>query len=427
MDLRPEETERTEQLVACLRSFDLFETEDEKRLRSEILDRIDELSQSWIRKLSLDKNIPSADQCRVKIFTFGSHKLGVQNRGDDIDILLVAPKHARRCDFFDSFKSSLSRMDGVSYVCAVETAHVPVIKTKINGIDLDFVFATLPLPTIPQNQELSDYTLLRGLSEVDVRSLNGCRVTEEILKLTPNRESFGLALRAIKLWAKKKGIYSQVLGYLGGVSWTILIAYTVRLYPHAAAATIVNKFFHTFSNWSWGTPVLLKSLSRDYLIIPRFRQRGKAEYRRMPIVTPSYPEQNTSFRVTQSAKKIIINQFEQARTVTDNIMRGIATWDTFFAPIDFFGQYKSFLLIAASSQPDWSSFVESKLRELVLDLDYSGHLAHAYPYPHKSSAGDDPNTTWFIGVEYKSQVSDYIIQTFKSMGEYLSLCRSRVI
>lgn len=137
--------------------------------------------------------------------------------------------------------------------------------------------------------------LLKNLDQKCVRSLNGCRVTDEILRLVPNIENFRLALRAIKLWAKSKcgdinggrsihirffhlilkmrifpehGIYSNVLGYLGGVSWAMLVARTCQLYPNAVAATLVHKFFLVFSQWKWPQPVLLKQPDNVNLSFP---------------------------------------------------------------------------------------------------------------------------------------------------------------
>ena len=46
-----------------------------------------------------------------------------------------------------------------------------------------------------------------------------------------------------------RGVYSNVLGYLGGGSWAMLVARTCQLYPNAAASTIVLKFFFVFKRW----------------------------------------------------------------------------------------------------------------------------------------------------------------------------------
>lgn len=52
-----------------------------------------------------------------------------------------------------------------------------------------------------------------------------------------------------------RGIYSNMLGFLGGVSWAMLVARTCQLYPNAVAATLVHKFFLVFSKWWASTPL----------------------------------------------------------------------------------------------------------------------------------------------------------------------------
>lgn len=78
------------------------------------------------------------------------------------------------------------------------------MKMKFDGIEIDMLFARLQLKEIPEDMDLKDDLLLKNLDEKCVRSLNGCRVTDEILRLVPNIDNFRLALRTIKLWAKSE-------------------------------------------------------------------------------------------------------------------------------------------------------------------------------------------------------------------------------
>jgi poly(A) polymerase len=71
-------------------------------------------------------------------------------------------------------------MANVEYIRPVEEAYVPVMKTKIDDIELDLLFSRLALKSIPYEQDLRDSSLLKNLDEKSVRSLNGCRVTEDV-------------------------------------------------------------------------------------------------------------------------------------------------------------------------------------------------------------------------------------------------------
>lgn len=242
---KPEDVLRTNELEKSLEPYDAFETEAELNHRMEILSKLNILVKKWVRDVSISKNMPPqmAEKVGGKIYTFGSYRLGVHHKGADIDALCVAPRNIERYDYFTSFFELLKRQSEVTECRAVEEAFVPVIKMNFDGIEIDLLFARLALKEIPDDFDLKDDMLLKNLDPKCVRSLNGCRVTDEILRLVPNVQNFRLALRAIKLWAKKHGIYSNSLGYFGGVSWAMLVARTCQLYPNAAAATIVHKFF----------------------------------------------------------------------------------------------------------------------------------------------------------------------------------------
>ncbi|XP_030071099.1 poly(A) polymerase alpha isoform X1 [Microcaecilia unicolor] len=405
-----------QKLIETLKPFGVFEEEEELQRRILILGKLNNLVKEWIRELSEAKNLPQSviENVGGKIFTFGSYRLGVHTKGADIDALCVAPRHIDRSDFFASFYDKLKQQEEVRDLRSVEEAFVPVIKLCFDGIEIDILFARLALQTIPEDLDLRDDSLLKNLDIRCIRSLNGCRVTDEILHLVPNIDNFRLTLRAIKLWAKRHNIYSNILGFLGGVSWAMLVARTCQLYPNAIASTLVHKFFLVFSKWEWPNPVLLKQPEECNLNLPVWdpRVNPSDRYHLMPIITPAYPQQNSTYNVSVSTRMVMVEEFKQGLAITDEILLGKAEWSKLFEAPNFFQKYKHYIVLLASAPTEkqrleWVGLVESKIRILVGSLEKNEFitLAHvnpqSFPAPKENTDKEEFRTMWVIGLVFK--------------------------
>lgn len=296
------------------------------------------------------------------------------------------------------------------------------MKLKYSGVELDILFARLALKEVPDTQELSDDNLLRNLDQESVRSLNGCRVAEQLLKLVPRQKEFCVTLRAIKLWAKNHGIYSNSMGFFGGITWAILVARACQLYPNASPSRLVHRMFFIFSTWTWPHPVVLNEMNNDRNDIPTLcelvwdpRRKNTDRFHVMPIITPAFPEQNSTHNVTRSTATVIKNEICEALEICRDISEGKSKWTALFEEVNFFSRYKHFiaLIMAAPNEEEelnYGGFLESRIRLLVQSLERNQDIiiAHNDPNKHKPSpnAKFDVNpenkrvTVWFIGLEF---------------------------
>ncbi|XP_037261737.1 poly(A) polymerase gamma [Falco rusticolus] len=426
----------TQKLVETMKHFGVFEDEEELNHRRVVLGKLSNLVKEWISELGERKNLPpsaGAANASGKIATFGSYRLGVHTKGADIDAVCIAPRHVERSDFFQSFLEKLKRQEKIKCLRAVEDAYVPVVKFEFDGIEIDLVFARLLVQTVSDNLDLRDDSHLRNLDIRCIRSLNGCRVTDEILNLVPNKDNFRLTLRAIKLWAKQRGIYSNVLGFLGGVSWAMLVARTCQLYPNALPSTLLNKFFLVFSKWEWPNPVMLKQPEESNLNLPVWDPRVNPLDRHhvMPIITPAYPQQNSTYNVSVSTRAVMIEELKHGLAVTNEILQGKADWSKLFEPLNFFQKYKHYIVLTASAFTEehslkWAGLVESKIRLLVGSLERNEFITIAHVKPQSFPGKQEPYkqnryvSMWFIGIVFKkadnSEVVNidltYVIQSF---------------
>ncbi|KAK6462975.1 Poly(A) polymerase central domain-containing protein [Scheffersomyces coipomensis] len=386
----PKENELNDSLIKELKQRGSFESEAATRKRVEVLTLFQKLTEEFVYRVSIKKNMSEgmARDAGGKIFTFGSYRLGVYGPGSDIDTLVVVPKHVSRSDFFEIFTELLKARPELEEIASVPDSFVPIIKLEFGGISIDLIFARLDIPRIPKDLSLDDKNLLKNIDEKDLRSLNGTRVTDEILTLVPKPTVFKHALRCIKMWAQQRAIYANVYGFPGGVAWAMLVARICQLYPNAVSAVIVEKFFHIYSQWSWPQPVLLKQIEDGPLQVrvwnPRLYSLDRSH--RMPVITPAYPSMCATHNITASTQKVILAEFKRGIEVMNGIVSGEKTWSDLLERHDFFYKYKFYLCVVAGTESSseehlkYSGMVESKLRLLVQKLEVVDGVDLAHPY-----------------------------------------------
>ncbi|ROW17794.1 hypothetical protein VPNG_00705 [Cytospora leucostoma] len=385
-------------LFAELKAQNTYEHATETQKREKVLQSLQSIADVFVQKVAqvVHKESPAIQRsARGRIFTYGSYRLGVFGPGSDIDTLVVAPKYVTREDFFDLFPGLLKELTppgSIADLTAVTDAFVPIIKFEYSGISIDLIFSRIAtvteIPALSVKWDLLDNNLLRGLDDAELRSLNGTRVTDDILKLVPEQTSFRLALRAIKLWAQRRAIYANIMGFPGGVAWAMLVARICQLYPKANGAVIVDKFFHIIRRWPWPQPVLLKNPEDGPLQVRVWNPKVYKgdSYHLMPIITPAYPSMCSTFNVTHSNKAVIQKELDHFAEVVQQIMMGKLPWKSLFVKHTFFTKdYKYYIaVIAASTTKEnskiWGGFVESKIRLLVQGLERHSSIRLARPF-----------------------------------------------
>ncbi|CZR41288.1 putative PAP1-poly(A) polymerase [Fusarium proliferatum ET1] len=389
------ELRQSDALLEELKRQKTFESPAETAKREEVLASIQTICDAFVRRVAQEKepkNEVLIRNARGKVFTYGSYRLGVYGPGSDIDTLIVAPKYVTREDYFKFFPDLLLSMapkDAITDMAVVTDAFVPIIKFEYSGISIDLIFSRVIQKQLsPDFKDLKDSGLLRGLDEAELRSLNGTRVTDEILTLVPEQSTFKNALRAIKLWAQRRAVYANIMGFPGGVAWAMLVARVCQLYPKATFSVIVNKFFLVISQWRWPQPVLLKPIEGGPLPVRIWNPKlYKGDtYHLMPVITPAYPSMCATFNITRSSMSIINRELKRALQISESIMVGKRPWSDLFVKHTFFtAGYKYYISVTSAAKTKeahtiWSGYVESKVRMLVQKLEQhqSIALAHAF-------------------------------------------------
>ncbi|XP_047179862.1 nuclear poly(A) polymerase 4-like isoform X1 [Vigna umbellata] len=405
---------RTLELEKFLAISGLYENNEEAAKREEVLYRLGQIVKHWVKQLTRLKGYTDqmVEDANAIIMTFGSYRLGVHGPGADLDTICIGPSYVNREeDFFYTLHDILANMEEVSELQPIPDAHVPVMKFKFDGISIDLLYASISRLIVPEDLVISDITLLHNVDEPTVRSLNGCRVADQILKLVPNIEHFRTTLRCLKFWAKRRGIYSNVTGFLGGVNLALLVARVCQLYPNAVPSMLVSRFFRVYTQWGWPTPVMLCPIEENQLGFsfwhPRKNPRDRSHL--MPIITPVYPCMNSSYNVSTSTLRVMMEQFQFGNKICGDVELNKGCWEDLFEPYSFFESYTNYLqvdVVAADVDDlrNWKGWVGSRLRQLTLmiERDTFGKLqCHPYHHEYMDTSRQSAHCAFFVGLQRK--------------------------
>lgn len=386
-------------LEQCLLEIGCYEVDCSHRRRT--LDHIESILSKWAETLGSQKLIDASQITRVALIPFGSYRLGVQRPESDLDVLALAPQYCTRSDFFTSLVHMLADDSRVSQLHPIASAYTPVIKFVVDTLQIDLVFSRTMNTTKLLNYHLQRVNLkaprdfltnmykiddsdLLGLDEAGVRSLNGARVSQILLESVQpfcSLDVYRTVLIAVKQWAVKKGIYSNVLGFLGGINWTILVAFVCRNYQGKKKnpQSLLRSFFITFASWTWPNPVMLAQIQNKPPLdsIPYLPAWNPAVNPRdglhvMPIITPAYPSMNSSYNVGPAQLRRIQDEMVRAANLLSqqphNYMALLMNESDFFTRHIHFVQIN----IRARNKQDfveWFRLVESRLRLLIGALE----------------------------------------------------------
>ncbi|KAL3094635.1 hypothetical protein niasHT_023949 [Heterodera trifolii] len=279
------------------------------------------------------------------LLTNGSYMMNAELDSSDLDLLCIVPAQINLNNFLYqpniSFFSMLKKNLTKAKVSSV-SGRVPLIRIEQDQIEFDVLFVPVPLQYLAEGANLESDQLIRELGTAEaIYSLAGYRSGKFQLSLVKDRETFSQFLKAIKLWAKNRLIYSGLFGYFNGATLSVMATKICALFPYAPLAYLLYQFFTIYSNWNWASePVMIEKLSefppQSSLKPPKIGENS------MTVITPRFPEQNASFNVNKFTLRTIVEEIGIANKIlTENPSK----WAQIFEEINFMNKLAHFALI----------------------------------------------------------------------------------
>jgi len=413
--------------------------------REQALTDLKDIIKNWVVSIAKQNGMEEslAVEEEAKLFTFGSHRLGVNSRGGDIDTVILCPSYVdRETHFFEQLYGILEKRQEEGHVEELVKVNdpgvlVPVITMSFHKIPVDLAFVKVDVPKIDKKlRSLNDNNLLAAVMDKKmVISMNGPRNVDMIIQAVDVKEdssriaNFRTTLKLLKLWAKNRGIYSNAMGYVTGISLAILVAKICQLFPNLKPNKLIQKFFQYYSIWNWTDfPVIIDEIKtfenmEEFNNMQWYDPKSEIGEEKMNllktdfaspmmVITPAFPVMNATKKVTKTHLSVMKEQFAIGKEIVSS--KNI-DWQKLFQKLDFFHEYYNFIEVSVLANDEkefhkWLGLVQSQLimftNLLEGYLEYQDHprKVQVHPYPNDFER-QDPNfkfcSSYYYGIKFQ--------------------------
>lgn len=417
-----------------LQAAGLMSSEEADTHKYKVLEVLRASIRAWVvssykHKMS-EGRFPAKEYELAQLVPFGSYKLGVSTDSSDIDVACLFPAFVTKKDVFDSLTTFLlsKHRNNITSFLAVADAYVPIINMEFSGVEIDLSFCFTTYRALPAEldrklvDDASAREVTRGCSDESVRAINGPRVSMLVQEAVRGREGvFRTVLRAARYWGKRRGVYGNVHGFLGGVNFALLVAHICGpgLDRAHSPLDVLQAFFQLLQGvggreWE-PKPIFLPNTDRPSMQEELLRIKSMPRPSPMVLLTPAYPCMNSTHNVStttlgimkeEAARAVaIVSRIRNAKedqqtTMSKNGILFESEFDELFKDYktEFFStrhdeEYREMFLrvdFFAETKEDlasWSGYGEANLRMIVNGIaEYSKRENNVFkiirPYPY---------------------------------------------
>lgn len=301
-----------------------------------------------------------------ELLPVGAYGFGNLSDGEAVDIVYSAPLHLQLARIMSVVVQNLKRRLGVNLIFPGGTDGLlrsPAISFCLRGLRVKLILSQ-QIPDLPEPHATS---IVNATGGILARWAVG-----KVLCSVPDQAQFLFLLRLVRCWAKQRGIYGNLFGFIGGMAWSICAARVCQAQQSSDVSRLALAFFRIMSSWDWRRPIVLQEDEEqvDLLGSSAGGQPAHGPQRKVSVMLPVGIGISAAPHVPDTTAKILFKEFRRGYKLVRQVETSTAQWSDLFAPVPFFSRYQNYLQFSffASSEEvleHWCIWAQEQMTDLV--------------------------------------------------------------